>query len=103
MALSPDTMPERIKAVVIVQATPMNRDGSLYLEGFKASTRFLVERCRGRRIVLVPTGSTGEAYALMVAERLRVIETVVECAGDTIPVVAGTAAAGSAKIVGRKA
>jgi dihydrodipicolinate synthase/N-acetylneuraminate lyase len=43
----------------------MKRDGSLDLEGLKANTRFLVERCRGRRILLVPTGSTGEAYALM--------------------------------------
>jgi hypothetical protein len=42
MALSPDAMRERIKAVVIVQATPMNRDGSLDLEGLKANTRFLV-------------------------------------------------------------
>ena len=95
MALSPDAMRERIKAVVIVQATPMNRDGSLDLEGLKANTRFLVERCRGRRIVLVPTGSTGEAYALADAERLKVIETVVESVGGEIPVVAGTAAAGT--------
>jgi hypothetical protein len=96
-------MRERIKAVVIVQATPMNRDGSLDLKGLKANTRFLVERCRGRRIVLVPTGSTGEAYALTDGERLRVIETVVECAGGKIPVVAGTAAAGTVKVVGWEA
>jgi 4-hydroxy-tetrahydrodipicolinate synthase len=88
-------MRERIKAVVIVQATPMNRDGSLDLGGLKANTRFLVERCRGRRIVLVPTGSTGEAYALTDAERLKVIETVVESVGGELPVVAGTAAAGT--------
>lgn len=96
MALSPDTMRERIKAVVIVQATPMNQDGSLDLEGLKANTRFLVERCRGRRVVLVPTGSTGEAYALSDTERLKVIEAVVESAGGEIPIVAGTAAAGTA-------
>jgi 4-hydroxy-tetrahydrodipicolinate synthase len=95
MALSPDAMRERIKAVVIVQATPMNREGSLDLAGLKANTRFLVERCRGRRVVLVPTGSTGDAYALTDAERLRVIETVMESAGTEIPVVAGTAAAGT--------
>lgn len=95
MPLSPNVMRERIKAVVIVQATPMNRDGSTDLEGLKANTRFLVERCRGRRFVLVPTGSTGEAYALTDAERLRVIETVLECAGGAVPVVAGTSAAGT--------
>ena len=31
--------------------------------------------------MLVPTGSTGEAYALSDAERLQVIETVIDCAG----------------------
>ena len=39
MALIPEMMCERIKAIVIVQATPLNRDGSLDLEGLKANTR----------------------------------------------------------------
>jgi 4-hydroxy-tetrahydrodipicolinate synthase len=99
MALSADTMREKIKAVVVVQATPMNRNGSLDLEGLKANTRFLVERGRGKRLVLVPTGSTGEAYALTDAERLKVIEAVVECVGGEIPVVAGTAAAGTEQTI----
>ena len=95
MALTPEVMRERIKAVVIVQATPLNQDGSLDLRGLQANTRFLVERCAGKRFVLVPTGSTGEAYALSDAERLQVIETVIECAAGKVPVVAGTAAAGT--------
>ena len=41
MPLSPESMRERIKAVVVVQATPMNRDGSLDLSGLKANTQFL--------------------------------------------------------------
>jgi 4-hydroxy-tetrahydrodipicolinate synthase len=88
-------MISKLKAVAIVQATPCNRDGSLDLEGLKANTKFLVERCAGKRFVLVPAGSTGEAYALSDRERLRVIETVLECAGGKLPVVAGTAAAGT--------
>jgi 4-hydroxy-tetrahydrodipicolinate synthase len=95
MALKPEAMLEKIKAVVAVQPTPLNRNGSLDLEGLRANTRFLVERCAGKRLVLVPTGSTGEAYALSDEERLKVIETVVETAGGRIPVVAGTAAAGT--------
>ena len=95
MPLTPEIMRETIKAVVVVQATPLNRDGSLDLDGLRANTKFLVERCAGRRLVLVPTGSTGEAYALSDAERLKVIETVIESAAGRIPVVAGTAAAGT--------
>jgi 4-hydroxy-tetrahydrodipicolinate synthase len=99
MALTPEVTRERIKAVVIVQATPLNQDGSLDLEGLKANTRFLVERCAGQRSALVPTGSTGEAYALSDAERLKVIETVIECAAGKMPVVAGTAAPGTERTI----
>lgn len=99
MAFTPEVMRERIKAVVVVQATPMNSDGSLDLAGLKANTEFLLERCSGRRIVLVPTGSTGEAYALSDRERLQVIETVVECSAGRLPVVPGTAAAGTERTI----
>jgi 4-hydroxy-tetrahydrodipicolinate synthase len=95
MPLSPHAMREKIKAVVIVQTTPFNKNGSLDLEGLKANTKFLVERCAGKRFVLVPTGSTGEAYALSDAERLKVIETVIDCAGGKLPVMGGTGAAGT--------
>lgn len=99
MPLTPESMREKIKAVVVVQATPMNRDGSLDLNGLKANTQFLVERCAGKRAVLVPTGSTGEAYALSDAERLKVIETVVACAAGKLTVVAGTASAGTQRTI----
>ena len=95
MPLKPESMRETIKAAVVVQATPLNRDGSLDLGGLRANTKFLVDRCAGRRLVLVPTGSTGEAYALSDAERLKVIETVVESSRGRFPVVAGTASAGT--------
>ena len=74
MALAPEVMRETIQAVVVVQVTPLNRDGSLDLDSLKANTRFLIERCAGKRVVLVPTGSTGEPYALSDSEQLKVIE-----------------------------
>ena len=95
MAITPNEMREKVKAVVIVQGTPFNSDGSLDLQGLRANTQFLVERCKGKRFVLVPTGSTGEFYALSDAERIQVIETVIEVADGAVPVVAGTAAAGT--------
>ena len=99
MSLSAEQMRERVKAVVIVMATPFNKDGSLDLEGLKANTQFLVERCRRRRFVLVPTGSTGEYYAMDRDEQLKVIETVVETVAGQIPVVPGTAAAGTPQTI----
>lgn len=99
MPLKPEVLRERIKAVVIVQTTPFNRDGSLDLEGLKANTEYLVERCAGKPFVLVPTGSTGEAYALSDAERVEAIETVVNCAGGKLPVLGGTGAASTGRVI----
>jgi len=93
--VSPDVMKEKVKAVVIVLGTPFNLDGSVDLGGLRANTEFLVERCRGKRFVFVPAGSTGEAYALSDTERLKVIETVIETTSGAVPVVGGTAAAGT--------
>ena len=93
--MSPDVMKEKVKAVVIVLGTPFNLDGSVDLGGLRANTEFLVERCRGKRFVFVPAGSTGEAYALSDTERLKVIETVIETTSGAVPVVGGTAAAGT--------
>lgn len=99
MAILPDMMREKVKAVIIVQATPFNADGSLDLPGLKANTQFLVDRCKGQRFVLVPTGSTGEAYALSDSERKQAIETVIDTVAGALPVVAGTAAAGTAQTI----
>jgi 4-hydroxy-tetrahydrodipicolinate synthase len=97
--MSPDEMREQIKAVVIVMATPFNQDGSVDFDGLEANTRFLVERCQGKRFVLVPTGSTGEYYAMHPEEQIRVIETVIQTVDGQLPVVAGTAAAGTPQTI----
>jgi len=99
MSMPPEEMREQIKAVVIVMATPFNRDGSVDFDGLEANTRFLVERCRRKRFVLVSTGSTGEYYAMHPDEQIRVIETVIQTVGGQLPVVAGTAAAGTAQTI----
>ncbi len=95
MALTPAEMRNKMRAVAVVLATPTNRHGSLDLKGLVANTEFLIERSKGHKMVLVPTGSTGEAYALSDRDRLSVIETVVRTAAGRIPVVAGTAKAGT--------
>lgn len=92
-------MQKQVNAVVIVLATPLNRDGSLDLPGLRANVRFLVDRCKGKRFIFVPTGSTGEFYALSDAERLKVIETVIETTAGAVPVVAGTPAAGTSQTI----
>lgn len=65
MAVSPTAGREKIKTMAIVQSTPLNKDG-------------------GKGIVLVPVGSTGDAYSLgpifagMLLSGKRVAELIVE-------------------------
>ncbi len=86
MSIIPDRMRDRVKAVIIVQTTPFNADGSLDLAGLRANTQFLIDKCKGRPVVLTPTGSTGDAYALSETERIKVIETVIDTVAGALPV-----------------
>lgn len=52
MALSANEMREKIKAVVIVQATPLNWDGNLDLEGLKVNPRFWGGKMQRKAICL---------------------------------------------------
>ncbi|MCS7112431.1 MAG: dihydrodipicolinate synthase family protein [Nitrososphaerota archaeon] len=82
-------------AILVVQITPFKEDESLDIEGLRLNTEFLVEKKSLGPMVLVPTGSTGEFYALNDEERKKVISTVVDVAGGKIPVIAGTMRAGA--------
>ena len=82
-------------ATLVVQTTPFKDKEDLDVEGLKENTAFLVEKRKLGPLVLVPTGSTGESYALNDEERKKVIETVVDVANGKVPVIAGTHRAGT--------
>ncbi len=66
--------------------TPFLRDGSVDEQGLRSLVRWQVEN--GIRF-LVPTGSTGEACALLEEEWLRVVRIVIEAADGRAPVFVG--------------
>lgn len=88
-----------MKGVFVVQITPFNKDGSLDLDGMRANTRWLVERMSGKDFVFVPLGSTGEFYAMSDDECKAVIKMVVEEVNGRLPVLAGTARAGTQETI----
>lgn len=95
--------PERLKerlfrgAVLVVMATPFKKNGEVNIEGLRLNTGFLLERAAGSPLILVPTGSTGEFYALSDKEYMRVVKTVVEEAGGRLPVIVGASAEATGK------
>lgn len=95
--MEPEKLREYLRngAVLVVQLTPFTKENKLDVDGLRENTRFLVEKRNYGPLVLVPTGSTGEHYALTGEERKKVIKTVVEEAGGKIPIIAGTGHSGT--------
>jgi len=86
-------------AVLVVQTTPFKKNGELDLEGLRENTRYLAEKGKGKGLVLVPTGSTGENYAILDDELKRVVKTVVDAANGKVPVIAGTGHSGTLPVI----
>ncbi|MBI5836616.1 MAG: 4-hydroxy-tetrahydrodipicolinate synthase [Candidatus Eisenbacteria bacterium] len=74
------------KGLWVALVTPF-RGGAVDEKALRALARRLIE---GSVDGLVPVGSTGEAATMDDAERLRVIEIVLEEAGGKVPVMPGT-------------
>jgi len=97
MGMAPEKLREFLMrgAVLCVQLTPFTKDDEVDIEGLRENTRFLIERSKGKPLVLIPTGSTGEHYALTEEERKKVIKTVIDEANGKVPIIAGTGHSGT--------
>jgi len=80
-----ESLPE-IRGCGTALVTPFRGDGV----DTEALRRFVDQQIDGGVDFLVPCGTTGESPTLSDAERIQVIETVVEQAAGRVPVVAGT-------------
>ena len=76
--------------------TPMHSDGSLDLKTLARLTEWQIQ---SGIAALIPCGTTGEAATLSEAERLSVIQTVVEAAAGRVPIIAGAGCNDTARAV----
>ncbi|HSW58270.1 MAG TPA: dihydrodipicolinate synthase family protein [Dehalococcoidales bacterium] len=91
--LFPDVK-KKLKGSVIVQLCPYTAHGNIDIEGLKENTRFILDFAKkGKDIVLLTNGSTGEFYANTVEEQKQVIKTTVETVAGRLPVIAGVSQA----------
>jgi 4-hydroxy-tetrahydrodipicolinate synthase len=79
-------MPE-ISGVITAMVTPFGEDGAIDLEAARRLARHLVEHGSHG---LVVAGTTGEAPTLSDAEKLSLLETVLDEVGEEATVIAGT-------------
>jgi 4-hydroxy-tetrahydrodipicolinate synthase len=89
-------MPGRFGRVLTAMATPFTADGALDVDGAQRLARHLLDNGTD---TLVIAGTTGEAPTLTVDEKARLWGAVVEAAGDSRLVMAGTSTYSTAESI----
>ena len=88
--------PQTLHGVVVAIVTPFQSNQDLDLDGAKQLTRFLIDAgVHG----IMTTGGNGEFPHLLQDEKRAVTAAIVEEAAGAIPIIAGTAAAGTREAV----
>jgi 4-hydroxy-tetrahydrodipicolinate synthase len=77
----------KLSGVITAMVTPFTEDGALDVESARRLAAYLVENGSHG---LVVSGTTGEAPTLSDAEKLRLLEAVLDEVGDRATVIAGT-------------
>jgi 4-hydroxy-tetrahydrodipicolinate synthase len=87
---------KKFEGTYVVAVTPFNNKGELDVEALKDNIDFYIENgVHG----LVVTGSTGEFAALSDEETKKIHETSVEHVNGRVPLIAGTAACSTKKVI----
>ncbi|MCX6653754.1 MAG: 4-hydroxy-tetrahydrodipicolinate synthase [Candidatus Bathyarchaeota archaeon] len=87
---------KKFEGTYVVAVTPFNNKGELDVEALKDNIDFYIENgVHG----LVVTGSTGEFAALSDEETKKIHETSVERVNGRVPLIAGTAACSTKKVI----
>ena len=87
---------KKFEGTYVVAVTPFDNKGELDVEALKENIDFYIENgVHG----LVVTGSTGEFAALSDEETKKIHETAVEHVNGRVPLIAGTAACSTKKVI----
>ena len=88
--------PQTLSGVVVAIVTPFKPNHDIDLTGAKQLTRFLIDAgVHG----IMTTGGNGEFPHMLPEEKKAVTAAIVEEANGAIPIIAGTAAAGTREAV----
>lgn len=93
--MRPRELKERIKGICHLVTTPFDENEDLDEKALRESVRHVANELKGEDAVFVPTGSTGEFYAMTDEECKKVAQIVVEEVNGEFPVIVGTGRAGT--------
>ncbi|HWL08484.1 MAG TPA: dihydrodipicolinate synthase family protein [Planctomicrobium sp.] len=88
---------EHLYGIIPPMVTPFRTDGSIDLEMLRAETRYLIDTAKVHGLAVC--GSTGEGHTLSKEETRLVSATVIEEAGDKVPVIVGIIANSTSAVV----
>jgi 4-hydroxy-tetrahydrodipicolinate synthase len=101
MAMNYQEFKQNIKGIFIATMAPFTPDNQLDEDGVRKNIKFLADKCQGEDVFILATGSTGECYALSEAEWKKSVDITIEAAKGKLPVMVGTAQAGTDLTIAR--
>lgn len=93
--MSPSELKDNLKGPISLVMTPFKENGDLDYSALKEVLVSLVKKFKGKDVVFLAAGSTGEFYAMNDEEYKLYVKTVVEAVNGEIPVLMGAARPGT--------
>ena len=94
-----DKLKERMNGIFIILLTPFQKNEDIDYAGLRANLQYLLPKIQGKDFVLTACGTISEFYTMSEAERKKVLEVVIDEVGGTVPLMAGSACAGTRETV----
>ena len=93
--MRPEELKKKIRGIVNILVTPFDENAQVDYKALKTNVDFLVQSLKQKDSVIVTLGSTSEFYALNDEEAKKIAKVVVDQVNGEIPVLVGTARAGT--------
>ena len=95
MSMQPKELKDKAKGIIHLVMTPFDGNDNVDELALRESVSWVADKLKGEDAVFLPTGSTGEFYALSDEECKKVAEIVVDEVNSRFPVIVGTGRAGT--------
>lgn len=97
MSMKPNELKAKIKGIIHLSLTPFDKKGDLDVPALKQSIRMITENqaLKGKDIIFLALGTTGEFYAMSEAENRQVLDIVTQEVNGVFPVMIGSGRAGT--------
>ena len=94
-----EELKKKMGGIFIITLTPFQENGDIDYQGLKANLQYLLPKIQDKKFLLTACGSTSEFYAMSDEERKKILEVVVAEVGGKVPLMAGTACAGTRETI----